>query len=134
VLPFIYIYKYEYVTDSEEISHSDYYVVLYKDKIVLNDTEINIVKEIILNYDKIDNKVTPTISEVTVIPKVTVVPEVTVVPTNYSLINDIKEQYKLSEKLTIPIIKEFLKKLGLKTSGNKDDLTLRLTDFLNKNE
>jgi hypothetical protein len=146
--PCIYIYKYEYLTDSEENCHSDYYVVLYNDKIISNENQIHTIKEIISNYNinninKIDNgdKVEIVDEEVEneIVDKVETVivdkvENVKVEIVENVIVDNIKRELAACEKLTIAIIKDFLKKLGLKTSGNKEELALRLNMFLNKNE
>lgn len=129
----IYMYKFEYLSDAEEVSHTDYYVVLYKNKIILTDAEVSILKDTLTNYEDehTPKEIESSCENINIISNTD---EEIYNSSQKKEIADIKKQLESSEKLTIPVIKEFLKKLDLKLSGNKEELLLRLKSFLNKNE
>lgn len=163
VLNNIYIYNHEYLNDihsttsitdantlknddhkiddinQKNLSYSDYYIILYKNKIILNNDEIDIIRNLICNYESTLTESSLTESSLTENCESSENKQSKVVlnieeNSSSMLEMSIKKQLESSEKLTIPIIKEFLKKLALKTSGNKEELLARLNNYLNKNE
>jgi hypothetical protein len=121
-------YKYTYIEtvlteQKEEIEETVtlIYLVLYKNMLKydykLLFTELNPPTEQVINQEQI----TTTITNVTEkLENVTLKSEPT-----------IKQRFEECTKITIPVLKSFLKELNLKTTGSKNELQERLTNALN---
>jgi hypothetical protein len=104
-------------TVEQEIKEN-FYIVLYKKKIFYNISELKSEIE----EPKV-NVIVPEIEE----PKVNViVPEI-----EEPKVNIIREKLLKTTKLTVVVLKELLKELNLKTTGNKSELETRLKEALN---
>jgi membrane-associated HD superfamily phosphohydrolase len=163
IKPFCVFYVFNYTTEkinqnneSIQITIENIFMVLYKNKIHYNINELikesknNVTQDITQTKNKqndirqdikqeIENNVTQENkknkqNDIRQDIKQEIENNVTQENKQNDIRQDIKQEIENNKRLTIGILKDYLKKLNLKTSGNKEELQLRLNSYLKKND
>lgn len=126
----VYKYKYEEVTQvdnvDEKVIYINYYIILVNNNIVTKILDVlNLKSKKPVPVPVLTNKVLSNIPEI----KEEIKEEDSMDSLIVSIKNEIK---KLDKKITIIKIKEYLKLLNAKLTGNKQELLYRLDNILNK--
>lgn len=127
---YIYFYNtlFEEETEGENgpeiISVEQFYIILLNHKILQTQQSIETINKLFEDSKPVSLDISKPVSPDT--------PEITQEPSTSSRKDEIKTHLqKLGSKITIPVLKEYLKEFGLKTSGKKDELLQRLNQHLN---
>lgn len=130
---YIYFYNtlFEEETEGEEgteiISVEQFYIILLNHKIIQTKQSIETINQLLESNQQPSSIYTPSPSIDTPSPSIDT-------PSQNSRKEElITELKKLGNKITVVLLKEYLKECGLKTSGKKDELLQRLNEHLNKN-
>ena len=128
--PMIYFYNHYYeeeVNDGEEpLIINQFYAILYNGTILQNTQEINDINELLeKSQQEIKQEEPKQIEEVVKVEEV-----VEVVKEEDKKMRIKSELVKLGNKVTMVILKDYLRELNLKTSGKKDELLERLNEQL----
>ena len=127
---------FEEETDGEEgpeiISVEQFYIILLNHKIIQTKQSIETINQLIeqSNTPSLDtpNTPLPLDSLDTPLPLDSLDTPSQLPSRKEELITELK---KLGNKITVVVLKEYLKEFGLKTSGKKDELLQRLNEHLN---
>ena len=117
-----YTLEYTETIKEESVTLKNIYLVLYKNQINYNITNITNLLQ------TIQPKVSVNVENVQIENLEAQLQEIKITETNSVNTESVKKRFLECKKITIPIIKEFLKELNLNCNGNKNELLTRLNE------